>query len=80
MQKFFERTRLNQKCADSTPDVCNASLFDRLLRYVMNESACSSMFVHCLLALIASFPCPHRVSIGLSSGARLGNHSNRIPI
>ena len=36
------------------------------------------MLVYCLLAQIASLPCPQSVSTGLSSGARLGNPSNRI--
>ncbi len=44
----------------------------------MNRSACSSMVAYCLLALTTSFACPHRVSMGLSSGARFGNQSNRI--
>ena len=35
----------------------------------MNDSAGSSMSAYCLFALIASLPCPHRVSIGFRADA-----------
>src|SRR5512135_1090666 len=37
------------------------------------------MVAYCLLALIASLPCPHRVSIGFNFGDRFGNHNSVIP-
>jgi len=76
--KVFDKTRFNQNCEDSTPEVCNAFLFDRPLKCAMKRFTCSSNLAYCLLALMASLPCPHSVSIGLSSGARLGSQSNRI--
>src|SRR5512142_1953244 len=37
------------------------------------------MVAYCLLALITSLPCPHRVSIGFNCGDRFGNHNSVIP-